>query len=246
MVCDTLLPIVFLFKHGISLPMTESFKPSSVSSKVNVCAHPLLQHYLTILRDKDTGVELFRMAMKRVSQLVLIEASRDLPLSPRKVCTPITETVGQSLSPDVPLLIVPILRAGLVMGEEAAHLLPTARVCHLGLYRDETTYLPVTYYNKLPDQLSYEKAQIFVTDPMLATGGSAVAAVDLLKKQGVPGENIRFACVLAAPEGIENLIKHHPDIYIFAGTVDERLNENAYIVPGLGDAGDRTFGTLKH
>jgi uracil phosphoribosyltransferase len=227
-----------------SHPMTNL--STTVQSKVSVCDHPLLRHYLTILRDCETSVEIFRMAMKRVSQLVLIEASRDLPLSPRSVKTPITETVGQTLSPDVPLLIVPILRAGLVMGEEAAQLLPTARVCHLGLYRDEETYLPVTYYNKLPDTLSYEKAQIFVTDPMLATGGSAVAAIDLLKKQGVPGENIRFACVIAAPEGIENLVKHHPDIYIFTGVVDERLNEHAYIVPGLGDAGDRMFGTLKH
>jgi uracil phosphoribosyltransferase len=225
-----------------------SSTPRSVGSfaNVTVCDHPLLRHHLTILRDRDTGVETFRMSMARVAQLVLTEASRDLPLSPIKVHTPITETMAETLSPDVPLLIVPILRAGLSMGEVATALLPTARVCHLGLYRDETTYLPVTYYNKLPETLSYEKAHIFITDPMLATGGSAVAAIDLLKQQGARGENLRFACVIAAPEGIENVVSHHPDVPIFTGVIDERLNENAYIVPGLGDAGDRTFGTLKH
>jgi uracil phosphoribosyltransferase len=227
-----------------SAPNAASSESALHSATVTVCDHPLLRHHLSILRNRETGVESFRLSMARIAQLVLTEASRDLPLSPVKIQTPITETMGETLSPDVPLLIVPILRAGLSMGEVATALLPTARVCHLGLYRDETTYLPVTYYNKLPETLSYEKAHIFITDPMLATGGSAVAAIDLLKQQGARGEHLRFVCVIAAPEGIANLISHHPDVPVFTGVIDERLNENAYIVPGLGDAGDRTFGTL--
>jgi uracil phosphoribosyltransferase len=148
------------------------------------------------------------------------------------------------LSPDVPIIIAPILRAGLILSELATNIVPTASVYHIGLYRDEETFKPVTYYNKLPSTIDYSVARVFILDPMLATGGSAVAAVDMIKKLGADVANIRFVSVISAPEGIRNLTDNHPGVRIFTGSVDERLNDKAYIVPGLGDAGDRTFGTV--
>lgn len=213
-------------------------------SSVTVCNHPLVQHNLSILRDKNTSTERFRETMVRVSRLILSEATKDLPLAKTIVDTPITKAECKVLPPDVPILIAPILRAGLILSEVAIDILPTASVYHIGLYRDEETFKPVTYYNKLPSTIDYSSARIFVVDPMLATGGSAVAAVDIMKKLGTLAENIRFVSVIAAPEGIDNLIKQHPGVKIFTGSVDERLNDKAYIVPGLGDAGDRTFGTV--
>lgn len=217
---------------------------TSVYPTVTVCDHPLVQHNLSILRDKATSNELFRMAMSRIGGFVFQEAARDLPLTKTIVETPLCKTEASILSPEVPIIISPILRAGLMLADVAIQLLPSASVYHIGLYRDEETLKPVTYYNKLPSNLDYGSARIFLLDPMLATGGSAVAAVDIIQQLGVKPENIRFISVISAPEGIKHLSGSYPGIRIFTGSVDERLNEKAYIVPGLGDAGDRTFGTV--
>lgn len=211
---------------------------------VTVCDHPLVLHNLSILRDKNTSTEQFRATMTRVGKLIFMRATENLPMTRSLVETPITKTECKVLTPDVPILIAPILRAGLILAELALDIVPTASVYHIGLYRDEETFKPVTYYNKLPSTIDYSVAQIFVLDPMLATGGSAVAAVDIIKKLGTQVQNIHFVSIIAAPEGIAHLTEQHPGIRIFTGSVDERLNDKAYIVPGLGDAGDRTFGTV--
>jgi uracil phosphoribosyltransferase len=217
---------------------------TAVHPAVTVCHHPLVQHNLGILRDKNTSTELFRATMNRVGKFIFMEASADLPTMRSIVETPLTKTECKVLSPDVPILVAPILRAGLILSELAIDIVPTASVYHIGLYRDEATFKPVTYYNKLPSTLDYSVARVFVMDPMLATGGSAVAAVDIIKKLGADVANIRFVSVISSPEGIRNLTDSHPGIRIYTGSVDERLNDKAYIVPGLGDAGDRTFGTV--
>ncbi|HEY9686377.1 MAG TPA: uracil phosphoribosyltransferase [Coleofasciculaceae cyanobacterium] len=211
---------------------------------VTVCNHPLLKHNLSILRDKNTSTEQFRTTMRRIGQFIFMQATADLPLSRTIVETPIAKTECHILPPDVPIIIAPILRAGLVLSDVAIEVLPTASVYHIGLYRDEETLKPVTYYNKLPSTIDYSVARIFVLDPMLATGGSAVAAVDIIKQLGTEAKNITVVSVISAPEGIQHLAEQHPGIRIFTGAVDERLNDKAYIVPGLGDAGDRTFGTV--
>ena len=222
--------------------MTSS--PASTHTNVTVCNHPLVKHNLSIIRDKNTPNELFRSAMSRIGWFVVQEATADLPLAKTIVETPLCKTETNVLAPDVPVIIEPILRAGLVLGEIALDLIPSASVYHIGLYRDEETLRPVTYYNKLPSSIDYSVARIFVLDPMLATGGSAIAAIDIIKKLGTKAENIRFACTISAPEGIEALSKAHPGVKIYTAAVDERLNDKAYIVPGLGDAGDRSFGTV--
>lgn len=211
---------------------------------VTVCNHPLVQHNLSILRDKNTSTELFRATMGRLGKFIFQQAAADLPLTKTIVETPLTKTECHVLSPDVPIIIAPILRAGLILSEVAIDIIPTASVYHIGLYRDEETFKPVTYYNKLPSTIDYSVAQIFVCDPMLATGGSASAAVSIIQKLGTDVKNIRLVCVIAAPEGIQHLTEQHPGIRIHTCSVDERLNDKAYIVPGLGDAGDRTFGTV--
>lgn len=211
---------------------------------VTVCNHPLVSHNLTVLRDQHTSNENFRAAMSRIGHILFQQATVDLPTTSTITETPLCKAETQILCPDIPIIIAPILRAALMLGDVAVEVLPTASVYHIGLYRDEETHKPITYYNKLPSTIDYEKARIFVLDPMLATGGSAVAAVDIIKALGTKADNIRFVCVIAAPEGIENLTRHHPGIKIFTAAVDERLNEKAYIVPGLGDAGDRAFGTV--
>ncbi len=217
---------------------------TAIHPSVTVCNHPLVQHNISILRDKSTSTELFRLALKRVGWFIFQEAAKDLPLTKTILETPICKTEANILSPNVPIIVAPILRAGLILGEIATEVMPSASVYHIGLYRDEETFTPVTYYNKLPSHIDYASARIFVLDPMLATGGSAVAAVDIIKKLGVRVENIRFVSILAAPEGIENLTNCHAGLRIFTGTVDDRLNDKAYIIPGLGDAGDRAFGTV--
>jgi uracil phosphoribosyltransferase len=216
----------------------------SLYPSVTVCDHPLVQHNLTLMRDKTTSNELFRMAIRRVGGFIFQEAARDLPLTKTIIETPICKSESSILSPDIPIIIAPILRAGLMLADVAIDILPSASVYHIGLYRDEETLKPVTYYNKLPSNLDYGNARIFLLDPMLATGGSAVAAIDIIQRLGVSAENIRFISVISAPDGIDNLTRHYPGVRIFTGSVDERLNEKAYIVPGLGDAGDRTFGTV--
>ena len=205
---------------------------------VSVFSHPLIQHKISILRDKRTGTNEFRALIEEIAMLMGYEALRDLPLKEVEVETPI-ETCMTPMIAGKKLAIVPILRAGLGMVNGILALVPSAKVGHIGLYRDEVTHEPHEYYCKLPNPI--EQRTIVVTDPMLATGGSAVAAVDFIKEHG--GKNIKFMAIIAAPEGLERLHKTHPDIQIYVGHLDRQLNENAYICPGLGDAGDRIFGT---
>ena len=206
--------------------------------KFQVISHPLIQHKLSILRREDTSTKDFRELVNEIAMLMGYEVSRDLPLEEVEIQTPIIKTVQKQLS-GKKLAIVPILRAGIGMVDGFLSLVPAAKVGHIGMYRDEVTLEPVEYLVKLPEDI--DQRQIFVMDPMLATGGSAILAVDSLKKRGAA--NIKFVCLVAAPEGVKKLQDAHPDIDIYTASLDERLNENGYIVPGLGDAGDRLFGT---
>lgn len=206
--------------------------------KFQVISHPLIQHKLSILRREDTSTKDFRELVNEIAMLMGYEVSRDLPLEEVEIQTPITKTVQKQLF-GKKLAIVPILRAGIGMVDGFLSLVPAAKVGHIGMYRDEETLEPVEYLVKLPEDI--DQRQIFVVDPMLATGGSAILAVDSLKKRGAA--NIKFVCLVAAPEGVKKLQDAHPDIDIYTASLDEKLNENGYIVPGLGDAGDRLFGT---
>jgi uracil phosphoribosyltransferase len=206
-------------------------------SELHVSTHPLLQHRLAQLRDKSTGSRVFRQLVREMAQMIFFEATQDLHLRPQLVQTPMAECTGQHIADTLGL--VPILRAGLGMSEAILDMVPTAQVWHLGLYRDHQTLRPVTYYNKLPATPNIELA--FVVDPMLATGGSAVAAIDILKAWGL--KRLKFLGLIAAPEGVKALQEAHPDVPIYLAAVDSHLNEQKYIVPGLGDAGDRQFGT---
>ena len=206
--------------------------------KVYVFDHPLIQHKTALMRRTDTTVKEFRELAKEGAMLMGFEATRNLPLKEVEIETPICKTKMNMLDGE-DIAIVPILRAGLGFVDGMLALVPNAKVGHIGLYRDPDTHEPVEYYCKLP--VDIEKRKIFVVDPMLATGGSAVAAIDFIKQRG--GKDIVFMCLIAAPEGIEVLQKAHPDVDIYIAAKDEKLNENAYIVPGLGDAGDRLYGT---
>ncbi len=206
--------------------------------KVFVFDHPLIQHKTALMRKTDTSVKEFRELAKEVATLMGFEATRNLELEDVEIETPICKTKMKMLKGE-DIAIVPILRAGLGFVDGMLALVPNAKVGHIGLYRDPETHEPVEYYCKLP--VDIEKRKIFVVDPMLATGGSAVAAIDFIKQRG--GKDIVFMCLIAAPEGIDVLQKVHPDVDIYIAAKDERLNENAYIVPGLGDAGDRLYGT---
>lgn len=205
---------------------------------VTILDHPLIQHKISLLRDKSTGTNEFRSLIEEIAMLMGYEALRDLPLKEVQVVTPI-ETCMTPMVAGKKLAVVPILRAGLGMVNGILSLAPSAKVGHIGLYRDETTHEPHEYYCKLPDPI--DQRTIVVTDPMLATGGSAVAAIDFIKQHG--GKTIKFMCIIAAPEGLKRLKEAHPDIQIYIGHLDRELNEDAYICPGLGDAGDRIFGT---
>lgn len=205
---------------------------------VTVFDHPLIKHKLSILRMKQTGTKQFKEIVTELSMLMGYEVTRDLGLEEMSIETPICKTTGYSLA-GKKIALVPILRAGLGMVDGMLSLLPAAKVGHIGLYRDPETYEPVEYYCKLPSDI--EKREVIVLDPMLATGGSASAAIDFLKKRGA--KHIKLVNIIAAPEGVEYVKSHHPDVGIFVASVDEKLNENKYIVPGLGDAGDRLFGT---
>lgn len=207
-------------------------------SKVHVFDHPLIQHKVSLMRKTDTTVKEFRELATEVATLMGFEATRDLALEPVEIETPICKTTVNMLKGE-DIAIVPILRAGLGFVDGMLALVPNAKVGHIGLYRDPETHEPVEYYCKLP--VDIEKRKIFVVDPMLATGGSAVAAIDFIKQRG--GKDIVFMCLLAAPEGIEVLQNAHPDVDIYVAAKDEYLNEHKYIVPGLGDAGDRLYGT---
>ena len=207
-------------------------------SQVHLISHPLVQHKLTILRDKTTGPKDFRELLEEVSMLMAYEVTRDMPLEDQEVETPIGRMVGKVIA-GRQVGVVPILRAGLGMVNRVLKLIHADKVGHIGLYRDPETLKPVEYYCKLP--VDVEERQVILLDPMLATGGSAVAAIDYLKEKNVT--SIKFMCLLAAPEGIALLQKEHPDVGIFTAAIDEKLNDHGYIVPGLGDAGDRLFGT---
>lgn len=206
--------------------------------KFKVIDHPLIQHKLTMIRDKNCGTKVFREVVNEIAMLMAYEVSRDMPLEETVIETPICKTTQKTLS-GKKVAIVPILRAGIGMVDGILELIPAAKVGHVGLYRDEETLEPHEYFMKLPEDI--DSRQLFVVDPMLATGGSAIMAIDSLKKRG--GSNIRFVCLVAAPEGVKALQEAHPDIDIYTASLDEKLNENGYIVPGLGDAGDRLFGT---
>ena len=206
--------------------------------KVQIMDHPLIQHKITYIRREEVGSKEFREIVGEIAAFMCYEATRDLKLQDVKIKTPICEMTGKELS-GKKLAVVPILRAGLGMVDGMLSMIPAAKVGHIGLYRDPETFEPVEYYCKLPADC--DEREVFVVDPMLATGGSSAAAIQLLKEKGV--KNIRFMCIIAAPEGVERMQREHPDVDLYIGALDERLNEHKYIVPGLGDAGDRIFGT---
>lgn len=206
--------------------------------KVYVMDHPLIEHKINYIRSKDVGTKEFREVIGEIAQLMCYEATRDLKMKEVEIETPVGRTNGRVLD-GKKLAIVPILRAGIGMVDGMLSLIPAAKVGHIGLYRDPETLDPVEYYCKLPSDC--EERQVFVVDPMLATGGSSAAAVSMLKEKGV--KNIRFLCIIAAPEGVRRMREEHPDVDLYIGALDERLNGHGYIVPGLGDAGDRIFGT---
>lgn len=202
-----------------------------------VMTHPLIQHKMSLLRDKSTGTKEFRELVSEVSMLMCYEATTNLPLTQVDIETPIGMTKSNVINKKI--IFVPILRAGLGMVSGMLTLIPAAKVGHIGVFRDPKTLKPVEYYCKLPNTI--ESSDIILLDPMLATGGSAVFAADKLKEYGA--KNIKFMCLVASPQGVENFCSSHPDVQLFCASYDERLNENGYIVPGLGDAGDRIFGT---
>ena len=200
--------------------------------------HPLIQHKIGYIRRTDTGTKSFRETISEIATLICYEATRDLQLSDVKIQTPICETTVKELK-GKKMAIIPILRAGLGMVDGMLTLIPAAKIGHIGLYRDPKTLKPVEYYCKLPADCA--EREIFVVDPMLATGGSSIAAIQMLKERGC--KNIRFLCIIAAPEGVKAMQEAHPDVDMYIGSLDEKLNDHGYIVPGLGDAGDRIFGT---
>ena len=206
---------------------------------VFVMDHPLIQHKLTFLRDQSTGTKFFRELVSEIAMLMCYEATRDLPLVDVETVTPMEKTTTKVIS-GRKLAFVPILRAGLGMVDGMLNMVPSAKVGHIGLYRDPKTHKPVEYYNKLPQDI--EERDVIVLDPMLATGGSAVDAVTIIKRSHP--KSIKFLCIIAAPEGIKALSEAHPDVHVYCAAVDRCLDSNCYILPGLGDAGDRIFGTL--
>ncbi len=204
---------------------------------LKVLEHPLITHKLTQMRKKETGTKDFRQNLDEIAGLMAYEITRDLPTNPVTVTTPVAQCSTSELAKEI--ILVPILRAGLGMVNGICDLIPTVKVAHVGLYRDEETLLPHVYFEKYPSGI--KDAIVMIVDPMLATGGSAVAAIDMVKKQGA--KNIRLVCLVGVPEGVHAVEKAHPDVDIYLAALDEKLNEKGYIVPGLGDAGDRIFGT---
>lgn len=211
---------------------------ATMNNNVSLLNHPLLQHKLTLLRDKQTGSKEFREMVSEIAMLMCYEATRDLPLKEVEIETPVALAKTKVIS-GKKLAFIPILRAGLGMVEGVLQMVPAAKVGHIGLYRDPESLRPVDYYVKLPDDIC--EREVILLDPMLATGGSAVEAIALLKRKGV--QHIKFMCIIAAPEGMKALSDAHPDVPVFCAALDDHLNEHGYIVPGLGDAGDRLFGT---
>lgn len=204
---------------------------------LTVFDHPLIKHKLTIMRKKETGTKDFRQNLDEIGGLMVYEVTRDLPLNEIPIETPLCQTIGYEMAKDV--VIVPILRAGLGVVNGIQNLIPTARIAHIGMYRDEKTLEPHPYFEKYPSNM--DEAAVIIVDPMLATGGSSVAAIDMVKKQGAT--SIKLVCLVGAPEGVKVVEEAHPDVDIYLASLDDHLNEKGYIVPGLGDAGDRIFGT---
>lgn len=209
-----------------------------MGKNVFIMDHPLIQHKVSLLRDKNTGVKEFRELVAEIAMLMTYEATRDLPLKAVEIETPVAIAKTNIIS-GKKLAIVPILRAGLGMVDGVINMIPAAKVGHIGLYRDPESLKPVDYYCKMPTDIT--ERDVIIIDPMLATGGSAIAAIDKIKELGV--KHVKFMCIIAAPEGIEAITSAHPDVPVYCGALDEKLNDHGYIVPGLGDAGDRIFGT---
>ena len=214
------------------------------TEKVRVISNPVVLLNLCTMRDKNTDSQGVRIAIRKITRCLLYEACRNLPLVEEEITTPITTFKAKTIDPDIKVVISPILRAGLIFTDEAIDILPQACIRHIGMYRDEKTLKPIWYYNKVPMEApNPEKFYIYITDPMLATGNSLLEAIKLYADKGIPIKNIKCICIIAAPEGIENIQKHYPDIEIITAAVDECINEKGYIVPGMGDAGDRIFNT---
>lgn len=209
-----------------------------MNGKINIMSHPLIQHKVSLIRDKNTGVKEFREMIGEIAMLMCYEATRDMPLKEVEIETPVAVARTKVIS-GKKLAVVPILRAGLGMMEGILKLIPAAKVGHIGLYRDPETLNPVEYYCKMPADI--EERDVIVLDPMLATGGSASAAIQFIKNYGA--KTVKLMCIIAAPEGIKRISEDHPDVEVYCACLDEKLNEHGYIVPGLGDAGDRIFGT---
>lgn len=208
--------------------------------KVTVIDHPLIQHKLTIMRMKETGTKDFRQLLEEISMLMTYEITRDFPLKDIEIETPMGKCTGKQLAASRKVCVVPILRAGLGLQSGVVNMIPTAKVGHIGLYRDPETLKPVEYYCKMPSDIA--ERTMLVVDPMLATGGSASAAITMLKEKGA--KNLILMCLVAAPEGVQVINEDHPDVPVYVAAVDDQLNDHGYIVPGLGDAGDRIFGTI--
>ncbi len=214
------------------------------NSKIRVISNPVVMQNLCTMRDKRTNSQGVRLATRKITRCLLYEAAKNLPLVEQEVTTPLTTFKTKTIDPNINLIISPILRAGLIFTDEAIDILPQACVRHLGMYRDEQTLKPIWYYNKVPMEVENpENFYIYITDPMLATGNSLLEAIKLYAGKGIPIKNIKCVCIIAAPEGIENIQKNFPEIEIITASIDDHLNENGYIVPGLGDAGDRIFNT---
>ena len=206
--------------------------------KVNILDHPLIQHKLTQIRQKDTSTTQFRQMINEIGGLMVYEITRDLPLEQIEIETPVAKTKANVIA-GKKMVVVPILRAGLGMVDGILQTIPSARIGHIGIFRDEETLQPVEYFAKFPEEL--DQRDIFIVDPMLATGGSAIAAINSIKQRGA--KNIKLVCLVGAPEGVKAINEAHPDVTVYLASLDEKLNEKGYIVPGLGDAGDRIFGT---
>lgn len=206
--------------------------------KVNILDHPLIQHKLTQIRQKDTSTTQFRQMINEIGGLMVYEITRDLPLEQIEIETPVAKTKANVIA-GKKMVVVPILRAGLGMVDGILQMIPSARIGHIGIFRDEETLQPVEYFAKFPEEL--DQRGIFIVDPMLATGGSAIAAINSIKQRGA--KNIKLVCLVGAPEGVKAINEAHPDVTVYLASLDEKLNEKGYIVPGLGDAGDRIFGT---
>lgn len=214
------------------------------TEKVRVISNPVVLSNLCTMRDEKTDSQAVRIATRKITRCLLYEAAQNLPLVEKEITTPIKTFKTKIIDPDINLIISPILRAGLIFTDEAIDILPQACIRHIGMYRDEKTLKPVWYYNKVPmDAPNPQNFYIYITDPMLATGNSLIEAIKLYIDKGIPIKNIKCICIIAAPEGIENIQKHYPDIEIITAAIDEGLNEKGYIVPGMGDAGDRIFNT---